>query len=73
MQLGNLNTDRRNLIQNQELSLYLVPFDLIHLKYGALDMGFEKINTEILCLFRTTFFLHFSALLFYFQRLVFKQ
>ena len=49
MQLGNLNTDSRNSMQNQELSFIWSPFNLIHLKYCALDKGFERINTQILC------------------------
>ena len=36
MQLGNLNTDSKNSMQNK---------DLIHLKYGALGIEFEMINT----------------------------
>ena len=50
MQLGNLNIDSRNSMQNQDLSFIWSPFNLIHLKYCALDKAFERINTQILCL-----------------------
>ena len=73
MQLGNLNTDSRNSMQNQELSFIWSPFYLLHLKHCALDKGFKIINTQILCLCHKKKLCNFPALLFHFQKWVFTQ